>query len=490
LISQQYLAYRQARRAKAEAGLKQILAANEAPPPSITEATARLGERTQYLYKRFPELCRLVTQRHYSYRPSPKARAGLKDHQQIHHQFAAIIAREEKPPPSIREVARRLECGYTTLRRRHSDLCDQLLDQAQAYQEAQISGLPARLNQMLTQNELPAPSLREVASRLGVQAYVLKKACPDMCAEILRRAQAERQAAKQRRKAFLDQVLARSNGPAPALPQVAKILNTTDVGLQEQFPEESALIVQRYQTYKAAEKQAWQDALQAALTADQTPPPTLAEVAQQLGHGHSMKLRFHFPHLCQQLQHRRQAYLADRRHELQAQLEAMLAESQAAPPPTLMQAARRLGCDESTLKHFFPTQVQALMARRQHHDEVKKLAAERALQAILEDEQGAPPALKALARELGYTYDTLRAYFPDLAAAVVARRQAFVKARSQQRRYQLAEEVKRITRELYQQGINPSAHQLRLRLPKPGVLVDPYVLEAWREARAELGLPT
>jgi non-ribosomal peptide synthetase component E (peptide arylation enzyme) len=98
--------------------------------------------------------------------------------------------------------------------------------------------------------------------------------------------------------------------------------------------------------------------------------------------------------------------------------------------------------------------------------------------------------MKALARELGYTYDTLRAYFPDLAAEVVAKRQAFVKARSQQRHHQLVEEVKRITRELHQQGINPSIHQLRLRLPKPGMTADPIVLEAWREARTELGLPT
>jgi AraC-like DNA-binding protein len=137
-----------------------------------------------------------------------------------------------------------------------------------------------------------------------------------------------------------------------------------------------------------------------------------------------------------------------------------------------------------------PTQAQALMARRRSYGEARKLAAERALRAIAEDEQEDPPSLRSLAREFGYTYETLRTYFPDLAAAAVARRRVSVKARRQQHDRQLMEEVKRITRELHQQGINPTSHQVSLRLPKPGFMADPCVQQARREALMELGLPT
>jgi AcrR family transcriptional regulator len=490
LIAQKYLAYHRARRTKAEAGLRQVLAATEAPPPSMAEVAARLGEDTRYLYKRFPELCRQVTRRHYNYRPPVKTGSQRLDHQHIHRQFTAIITAQEKPPPSIREVARRLKCGYTTLRVYHRDLCAQLLDQAQVYQADRISGLPARLNQILARNESPAPSLLEVARRLGVPAHLLQKVCPEVCAEILDRAEADRKAAKQQRKDFLDQVLAASDGPPPALTQVAKILNIPDADLPGQFPEESALITRRYQAYKAADKQAWQEALQAALASDQTPPPTVAQVAKQLGLPDDHKLRFHCPDLCQQIQHRRQAYRADRQHQLQLEFEAILAESQTGSPLTLMQVARRLGCTEAFLKRLFPAQAQMVIARRQRYYEARKQAAERTLQAVLEDEQREPPALNTLSKELGYACGTLQAYFPDLAAAVVAKRRAFIKARSRQRQHELLEEVKRITRELHEQGINPSRYQLTLRLSRSRMLADPAVLQAWQEARAELGLPT
>jgi len=428
-ISHRYKAHRQARKMKTEMGLKQILTTDEVPPPSLAEAADRLGEDRKYLYKCFPELCRQVTRRRSHYQPA-RPKYQLKDHRQIRRRFAAILAAGEEPPPSIREVAKRLNCGYTTLRQSHGDLCAQLKQQRVAYKQAQISDLPARLADILAANESPAPSLREVSGRLGVQSHVLKKVCPEICTEILRRSQAELQAAKQQRKAVLDQILAQNNSPPLSMTQVAKQLNCTDAGLTEQFPQESRRITQRYQAYKAAEKQAWAKTLQAVLADEQTPPPTLTEIGRQLGHATSKKICFHFPELCRQIRQKRQDYLA-RQHQLRrTQLETMVRENRT-PPPTMMEVARCLSCDESHLKRSFPTLVQTLMAQRQAYNEAKKLAAEQALQAILADEQEVPPALKTLCKQLGYANGTLQRYFPELTAAILTRRRALLKAKRQ-----------------------------------------------------------
>lgn len=488
LISQKYKSYRQARQAKAETGLQQLLAAETEPPLSVLEAAARLGETTQYLYKHFPDLCRQITQRRASYQPPPPPRSRLKDHPQLQRQFAAILAAQEQPPPSLREVARRLGCGYTTLRQRHADLCEQLRRQTAAYQQVQVTSLPARLAEILAAPESPAPSLRAVASRLGVPAHLLSKVCPETCAEILRRAQAERQAAKQQRQVFLAQVLAESEAAPPALSRVAKNLNTTDGSLQDQFPVESTLIVQRSQTYKAAEKQAWQEVLQAALAAEPG-PPSLAQLTRQLGHPNSKRLRFHFPELCRQIVQWQKARLADQHQAIQVRLEAILAEDHL-PPLTLVEIARRLGYNEATLKRRFPAQVQTLLEQRRHAQDAQKLATEQTLQSILAGEPAPSLSMKDLAQELGYTYATLQAYFPDLTAAVQAKRQAFVKARSQERRHELMAKVRFLTQELHRQGLEPTLRQVALRLPSPKLSLNPLVRQAWREARREIGLST
>ena len=130
------------------------------------------------------------------------------------------------------------------------------------------------------------------------------------------------------------------------------------------------------------------------------------------------------------------------------------------------------------------------MVRCQHYQEAKKLATEQALQAILADEKEGPPAMKVLAKELDYTYGTLRRYFPELMADVLAKQQAFVKVRNLQRQQQLETEVRRLTKELYDQGIDPTLRQLGLRLPNHKMIIIPHLRQAWLETRQELDLRT
>lgn len=495
LISRKRAAYFQTRRQQVEAGLKEILAAHEDPPPSITEAATRLAENVNYLYRQCSDLCQAVTSRFREYqrtkgdrqltKPAGSLPPRLKDHRHIRRQFAAILAAEEKPPPSVMEVGRRLNCRPRYLREHHSDLHAQLRQQAQAYRQAQKSGVDDQLRAILAQNEFPPPSLREVASRLGRWACALKDQCPESCAEITRRYQSYRRTEKRRRKAFLAEILSQNPIPPPSLSQVARSLRCRASVLRRQFREESRTIVQRHQAYSNQEALTLKETLEGVLADPHDPPPSLIQVARQLGYADSKYLRHHFPELCRQISQR---HLASRRQIARSVLEAALAENSAQPPPTLEAISRRLGYSGSSLKQLFPVQCRAILERQRAYCEARKLAVEQALKAMLADEENPPVSVQAIAQEFGFVSDTIRDYFPELTAALSQKYKAYVKKRGQRRRQQLDEQVKRITRELYRQGIHPGLHQVSLRLPRPKMIIEPHVQQAWRAALMELGL--
>jgi len=93
-------------------------------------------------------------------------------------------------------------------------------------------------------------------------------------------------------------------------------------------------------------------------------------------------------------------------------------------------------------------------------------------------------------REFGYSLGTFQRYFPELSRAVTARYKVYVRERGEQRRRQLDEEVKHITRMLFAEGIDPKLHRVILRLSSPAAAKAPHVRQAWQAARKELGLST
>jgi AraC-like DNA-binding protein len=307
-----------------------------------------------------------------------------------------------------------------------------------------------------------------------------------LCAEIVRRRQAYQQAEKQRRKTFLDQVLAENALPPHSLSQVARNLNCNVSILHDQFPETSRAIVNRNQAYKQEKKATIKAALQAALADQQNPPPPLIQLARQLGYENIDVLRIHFPDLCHQIHQR---YQSSRQQIARAKLEAVLAASPD-PPPTLKDISQQLGYSANGLKRLWPDLCQAIVEKRQQYQDGRKLALEQTLKAVLADEQTPPMSLKKIAAQFGFAPHTVGKYFPDLATAVSEKYKAYRSQKAQQRQQQLAEEVKSITRQLHHEGIDPTLKQLTLRLPYPKMIFMPYICEAWREARQELGLPT
>lgn len=492
LIIDRYKTYHATRKQNVRATLQASLTGQEEPPRSVTELAARLGEHPNYLYRHVPALCRAVTERLQTYlhsqqgQQAPEKEMNLMtsaaDQSRLWEQFTAIVAAEEQPPPSFVEVARRLGCRPEYLRHHYSDLYRQLRQQQEAYPLS----LERRLREILAEQESPPPSLKQVARRLGVNDTTLTGWLPELCQEIVRRGQAYRQAERLRWKLFLDKVLSENQVPPLSLADVARSLDCRSTALQRHFPEASRALVERHQAYQEAERTRVKAILEAILADYQPSPPALKQVAHQLGYEDSKFVRRHFPDLCRQIHHRHQAH---RQRTARAELAAVLADDEAQPPPSLHEISRRLGYTANGLKRLCPDLCQVLVEKGQSYWRSQKRAVKQALQALLEDEASQPLPVQALAEEFDYTPETIRQHFPDLTAAVSEKYETYRQERGRQRRRQLDEEVKRLTREIYHQGLDPSLSRVSLRLPQPKMVMALHVQQAWREARQELGLP-
>lgn len=482
------------RDAQAEAGLREILAAAEAPPPSVRQVAARLNQKVGYLYLKFPTLCQTVTQRYRAYQPPPARDRRLKtvsppaqpkDQAQLRRQFTRLMTTEAAPPPSLVEVSRRLGCSISLLRQNHPDLCRQLRQRWDAYRQQRRSRVEAQLRHLLAATELPLPPVREVARQLELDVTTLKQWLPELYAEVVRRHQAGQHAERQRRQDYLDQIIAENPVPFPSLSQVAERLGCGPSVLQRQFPPQSQIIVDRYRVYREQEYATARAALEAALSETQHPPLRPLQVARQLGYENKRYLQTYFPDLCHQLFQRYEAY---RRQVARAQLEAVLTES-CPEPAALVTVSRQLGYRLNSLKYLCPDLCQLIEQRYLTYQQHKKQAAQEALEAILKGERP-PVSVTMLAGEFGYSLIMLQRRFPELTQAVSARYKIHVRERGEQRRQRLDEQVKQITRTLFEQGIDPKLHRVISRLPAPGAAKASHVRRAWQAARQALGLAT
>lgn len=491
-ISNKRKTYYETREVRVEAALREILAASGEPPPSTGEIATRLNQNVRYLYEKFPDLCRAVTRRHRQYQLPPMTQplktalsiSKGRDHTQLRQQFLALMAAETAPPLSLAEVSRRLGCGITTLRRKHSDLCRQLRQQGDAYRRQQDSILADRLRHILARNEATPPAIRTVAGQLEVNQTLLKRRLPDLYAEVIRRRQAYRQAERDRRQAVLARIISENSASPPSLSRVALSLGCEPSVLQRQFPALSAIIVDRYRVYRKQKYATAQAALEAALRAPQPLRPF--QVAQQLGHESKSYLQNYFPELCHQLSQR---YETHRQQMAQAQLATVLAEPMSEPPLSLVAISRQLGYHSSSLRYLCPDLCQVIEQRYQLYWQQKKQAVREMLEAILNGDR-VPISPTAVARECGYSLGTIQCHFPELTQAVSARYKRYVRERGAKRRRQIDEEVQRITRSLFEAGIDPKLNRVIARLPSPGAAKEPHVRQAWREMREALGLPT
>ncbi|HEX9130745.1 MAG TPA: hypothetical protein VF844_00485, partial [Ktedonobacteraceae bacterium] len=103
--------------------LEAIVAANEDPPPTLSDVGKRLGYTPDVLRLNFPDLCKAIVAQHRERFNAQKVRYALEE----------ISQSDEAPFPSMREVARSLGYSVGVLRLHFPALCKEISARYRAY---------------------------------------------------------------------------------------------------------------------------------------------------------------------------------------------------------------------------------------------------------------------------------------------------------------------------------------------------------------------
>jgi hypothetical protein len=224
-------------------------------------------------------------------------------------------------------------------------------------------------------HEEPVPSLNEIARRLGYGTTTrVRNADSDLCRQIVLRHRKSgrshwwrRRGAKpicelSRIRTVLEEYLA-SDGPIPPLDRISAGLGyAVDGSLRKKFPELCRALSARIAEQKRMRVAAIEPALEQAL--QETPAPSLRQMAKRLGFSAACVLKAHAPGLYEKLKARWQAYAEACRAELRKKLVAVLEEH---PPLSLKSVYARFGVTESIINTSFPDLRREIGLRHLHY---------------------------------------------------------------------------------------------------------------------------
>jgi AraC-like DNA-binding protein len=225
--------------------------------------------------------------------------------------------------------------------------------------------------------EQPAPSLSEIAARLGYKGpdrlyQVDSNLCKKIAARYRRSGRSHlwrKSGAETIAKTFdLRQLLEQSLAQEPSVSSyaiAARVGYANEGYLRQRFPELCRAIGRRVAKQKTERTRHMEKFLRQALKAE--PAPTLAALRKRLGYSSSQCLQHHFPDLCRRILERRKLHTGRCIAKLQGTLEELLLQ---VPALSLRAASRLVGLSSSYLKKLCPQQCAALTSRylRSRHD--------------------------------------------------------------------------------------------------------------------------
>src|SRR6266567_4255155 len=425
--------------------LEAILASDEEPPLSIREVASRLGYRnSSTLRHRCPDLSHAITVRYQKHNLSQREPMSSEELRQA---LEAILASDEEPPLSLKEVALRL--GYlhaSPLRSRFPVLTRAIVAQHQKYslnskKRLSADALRQALETILASDEEPPPSIQEVALRLGYRSVsALYSRFPELTHAIVAKYQSynsDKRAVmnSEELRQILESILESKEEPPPSIQEVARRLcYRSETSLYGRFPGLSHKIVAKYRVYHSNYKQRvssseLKEALEAMLASSEVPFPSIQEVARRLGYHSKGPLYERFPELAHAIAVRcddQDSNAKERRRleELRQALEAVLASDED-PPPSVAEVAQRLGYrSERSLYRRLPELSRAIAERHRKYkfNRQKLMSLEelrQALEAILANDEEPFPSIQEVAQRLGYRHPTfLYKHFPELSRAI------------------------------------------------------------------------
>jgi transcriptional regulator with XRE-family HTH domain len=139
-------------------------ALEETPPPSMTQVQKRLGYNSYAtLYANFPETCLSISTRYRDYKS--------KDYKEkLQSELEAVLASDEYPPPSLKEVARRLNCSPQSFYNNFPELSYAIAQRYTSYKTANHEKLMVRLSQevRLIATDLHSQRIEPTARRVAM----------------------------------------------------------------------------------------------------------------------------------------------------------------------------------------------------------------------------------------------------------------------------------------------------------------------------------
>ncbi len=321
--------------------LETALASDEEPPPSLYEVTQYLGyQNTSPLRLRFPELSKAITAK-YQKRNSKRKRGKSSD--ELRQALETALASNEEPPPSLKEVAQRLGYrSLGPLYGRFPELSQAITAKYQKYNPCRREPMGSdelrhALESVLASDEEPPPSLKEVAQRLGYQsASPIQIRFPELSQAITAQYHQgypyfaflskcfpqlpQAVSLKRRNSEDLQQTLETLLESADPMiwhqQQIRKRLGYSIHKLHHCFPELSVLLQRRLIQSPDFDIEGLQAALEKELLSDDE-PRSLAAVARSLGYPVQILKKF-FPVVCQQINAREKLH-RKKRTELRQQ---------------------------------------------------------------------------------------------------------------------------------------------------------------------------
>ena len=193
-------------------------------------------------------------------------------------------------------------------------------------------------------------------------------------------------------------------------------------------------------------------------------------------------LRQKCPELCGALS----AKIAEQKRVRVAAIEPALERAlEETPVPSLRQMAKRLGFSaQCVLKAHAPALYEKFKARWRVYADTCQAELRTKLAAVLEENP--PPSLRSVYSRFGVTESIVNTHHPALRREIGLRHKQYRRQRAQARRDAVRAEIREIVRALYAQGICPSVPRVTSRLQSGSLREWRVVCKAVNDARKEL----
>lgn len=139
---------------------------HEYPPPSVKEVIQRIGCCSATLHKYFPDLCRAIAQRHLDHKRTDRI-------ENLRRILSQVLEDNEDPPPSLQEIAARVEMSPAVFYRFAPDLCSAISNRYLSYCQERgtkvVEETCKRIRQAVfdIHNQGIYPSSNQIMERLG-----------------------------------------------------------------------------------------------------------------------------------------------------------------------------------------------------------------------------------------------------------------------------------------------------------------------------------